>query len=392
MERKIDQWASDPPTGYPGAIAIPSGKQEEGWTNGEEPPAAYFNQAFQALADLQNEVTNVLTGLGGVLDGADLSQLYGALMRQQVKSALSSVKLADDLGAGTLRAIARRPTGNRIVVVGEAGLVARSTGDDGFTTDAADAGFSDIFYDVLYEPSLDLFVAVGDDGEIQTSPGDGTWTQRHTFGTADFRAVASDGAGNLVVVGTAESIWTSSNGIAWANRTSPFGAVTGSQAIVGVAYGLINGVGTYVCVSDQGDIASSINLGVNWTLRQNLGAAVSGGGGPKVAYHPTLGFLYHYDTNVYRSADGVTWSQLHNAANPSTETPGLLVSPYCWMIGRATGATGTAVAGRYSVSTANAATDFRADYIVADGLTTLKVVDGQLMGLAGSKVFMGGVL
>jgi hypothetical protein len=384
MQLKLAQWASDPPVDYPGAIEPPAGKTEEGWDNGEEPAAGHFNYVVQALADTQREVGSAITLTGGTLDASDLTQLWGALQRQQVKVALASLKLADDLGAGTLHSIARSPSG-RTIAVGAAGLIATSGGDDGFATEAPIGAYAGDYNDIVYDAVHGLFIAGGTLSALHTSPGNGTWTSHVVAGAVVRRAVATDGAGNTVIVGNSASIWSSATGLSWASRTNPF---ADTPDIVGVAAS----PSAFVCVTDKGDIASSSNGGVSWTVRQALAGSVSGGGGPKVGYHSSLGFIYHWGANVYRSADGITWAQIHNAAVSSTETPGLLVTPYCWMIGRATGSTGTAIDGRFSPTASNAATDFRADYVVADGLVALKLVDGQLMGVAGSKIYVGGVL
>jgi hypothetical protein len=363
------------------ADADANGTGKAGFRPGAPPGVASTRLDEDWFNAVQEEIALSVEGLGGTLDKTSHKQLLAAIQRQAVKAALASIKLADDLGAGTINAIARSAAG-RTTVVGSSSLIAFSTGHDGFTAETA-AAASD-FVDIVYDATHSLFIAVGSNGSVQTSPGSGTWTQQVT-GVSTFKAIATDGAGHSVAVGAGERLWSSANGTSWASRTSPF---AGTPDIVSVAFG----AGVFVMVTNQGDIASSGDFGITWTVRQALAGSTSGGGGPHVAYHASLGFIYHYVANVYRSADGIAWTQIHNAAQSSTETPGLLVTPYCWMIGRASGGNGTAIDGRFSPTAINAAIDFRADYIVADGLTALKLVDGQLMGVAGSKIFVGGVL
>lgn len=388
MDLKLPEWASVPTTGFPGAIEPPAGKKQTGYDNGEEPAAGHVNWIFQAIADAQKEVANAITGLGGTLDAANLSQLLAAHQRQALKAALGGIRLADDLGAGTLTSIARNRAGS-VIAVGSAGLIVSGTGYSSFATETGVVGYGGDFNDIVYDAVHDVFIVCGTLSAVHTSTGNGTWTQRLGGGGTVHRAAATDGAGHVVVVGNAEQIWSSSNpASSWANRTSPF---AGTPDIVGVAFG----AGAFVCVTDAGEAAYSLNSGVTWTqVTPTLAGAgaPSGGGGPKVQYHSSVGFIYHYAANVYQSWDGITWTRIHSGATSSTGTPGLLVTPYCWSVSKSSGGNGTRFDGRYSVTALNADADFRADYVVADGLTALKFIDGQLMALAGSKIFMGGVV
>jgi hypothetical protein len=386
MELKLAEWASAPPSGFPGAIEPPTGKKQEGWDNGEEPGAPHINWIFQAIADLQNEAAALISGLGGTLSATNLSQQLAAIQRQAFKSALNSVRLADDLGAGTLHAIARAPSTGRIVAVGDAGLIAAGDGYSAYSTELPGSGFADTLQDVIFDTTLNLFIAVGDNQEIQTSPSSwaGAWTQRNSAGTSRLRAVATDGAGHLVAVGGSEAVWTSSNGTSWANRTAGF---AGTPDITSVAFG----AGTWVIVTNQGDIASSTDHGGSWTVRQALAGGTTGGRGGVVAYDPALGFIYHYTTNVYRSTDGVTWTQIHASASPSNSYPGLIVTPSCWALGHSSG-DGAAVDAYYSPTDVNATPSFRFDHILDGSLSQLRVSSGQLMGVSGSKIYFGGVL
>lgn len=382
MELKLPEWASAPPPGFPGAIEPSTGAKEEGFDNGEEPPAGYFNWAFQALADLQNEVGNAITGTGGALDGSLLTQLLGALQRQNVKNALSCVKRADDTNAGvTLRALAVKPSSKIVVAVGDTGAITRADLYDthDFASQTPGSSFVGNFNDILCNGNI--FVAVGEGGEIQTSSDGITWLMQSTTGTT-LRAVTWSGS-VYIAVGEAGHIRRSTTGGVWAAQTNPF---AGTPDITGVAYG----AGVFVIATNQGDLASSTD-GFTWTVRKALAATVHDPA--RIAYHETLGFLYHYGDDVYRSPDGVTWTRIWNNVQifAQSDTPGLLVAPYCWALGLS-GTVGTSCEGRASVTAINAPASFTVSYVTDEPLTWWKFIDGQLWALGGDKVFVGGVV
>lgn len=389
MDLKLPEWASVVPSGYPGAIEPPTGKKQEGWDNGEEPPAGYFNWAFQAIADVQNEVGNAITGTGGTLDGSVLTQLLGAFQRQRTIAALGCLRLAGDTGANQmLRAAARKASTRRVVVVGDNGTIASATSNEFVIEVAAGSPYTGDFQDVVYDSTLGLFVAVGTGGEIQSSPDGQTWSQRATGGST-VHAVATNGAGTLLAVGQTEYIRRSTNGTAWSVVTSPF---AGTPHIRDVAFG----AGLWVIVTGQGDVATSATGEAgSWTVRMALASTALGA---RIEYQSAFGFLYHYGTTVYRSADGITWTSLHNAMPTSSTTPGLCTTAHCWFIVSSSGIAGAYVDGRFSVATANAAADFSLDFVNgSDLLQWIGVLDGQIWALGGDgsgmdRVYVGGAV
>jgi hypothetical protein len=382
MELKLPEWASVVPSGFPGAIEPPTGKKQEGWDNGEEPPAAYFNWAFQALADTQQEVGGAITGTGGTLDST-LTQLLGVFQRQAVKSAIACLKLADDTNTSqTLRALAVKASTKVVVAVGDAGTISRADMYDthDFSTQTPGSSYAGNFNDVLYDPFFS-FIAVGDSGEIQSSTNGVTWTRQSSTGT-DLRAIASSGS-VLVAVGETEHIRRSTTGGAWATPPSPF---AGTPDIVDVAYG----AGLFVMVTAKGDIASSPD-GLTWTVRNALASTTHDPA--RIEYHDSLGFLYHYGGDVYGSPDGINWTKIWNDVGilSQDDAPGLLVAPHCWMLGLS-GTYGTSCEGRVSVTAIDGAAAFTLGYVTDQPLTWWKFLDGQLWALSGDKVFVGGSL
>jgi hypothetical protein len=101
-----------------------------------------------------------------------------------------------------------------------------------------------------------LFVAVGWNGAILTSPDGVSWTRR-TSGTSDTLWDVAYGNGTFVVVGRNGTILTSPDGVSWTAQTSPT-----SNDLYAVTYG--NGL--FVAVGWNGAILTSPD-GVNWTQR-----------------------------------------------------------------------------------------------------------------------------
>jgi len=135
-----------------------------------------------------------------------------------------------------------------------------------------------------------MFVGVGSQGAILSSPDGATWTPR-TSGTSAGLNGAAFGNGLFVVVGDAGTILTSPDGTSWTAQTSGTGVSLDSAAY---------GNGIFVVVS-----GSSTNLtspdGVNWTVRNSpeMGRIAFGDG-----QFLALGFLNSY----YVSQDGTSWT------------------------------------------------------------------------------------
>ena len=378
MELKLPQWASVPPVGFPGAIAPSSGKQAQGWDNGEEPAAAHFNWFLQALADTQNEVTTAISGTGGT-PSSELTQLLATLLRQQTKLAIASLKIADDTGASqTLRGLCLDTTNRVAVAVGDAASIRRVDLNDtqNFTSATAASSYAGNFADITRY--LTIFVAVGATGEIQTSSDGVTWTRQHNGGS-NLRAVAASGSA-LIAVGEGETILRSTSGGAWASQTSAF---AGTPDIVSVVYG----AGLFVAVTAKGDVATS-PTGMTWTVR--LAQAGTTYDPSRVDYHASIGFLYHYGPDVWNSPDGITWTKIVNESgiSSSADAPGLLVAPYCYALGFS-GTDGASCDGRYGTASAVA---FAVHYMLNEPLTWWRFLNGQLWALGGDRVFVGGVL
>lgn len=394
MDLKLDQWATTPPAGYPGSVSPPPAKRIAGWANGEEPPAGFFNHAWDALADTQNELANLISGAGLTRSESNLSQVLAAIQtligRAQLKTALTTVRAIHDTGIGaqTLVALARASNGTyagRSIAVGTAATIQANSGPGtNFVAQTAAAPYAGDFTDITYDPALRLFVAVGKSGEIQTSSGNGTWA-RHPTAAGHFYKVVSDGLGLCVAVGQVGTIRTSTNGTTWFTP-----APGGMPTFSGDSKGLAFGAGMFVLATPSGSVASSPN-GYAWTTRieQSLADANA-----HVVYDPALGFICAGDSadDVYHSADGITWDQIHDSIPSFASTPnGLIASPYGWLAMSRT-ADGTSVAARYSATAADQPADFTIDYVTSDQLTWMKFIDGQLWALGGTKIYLGGVL
>jgi hypothetical protein len=383
MELKLPEWASVVPSGFPGAIEPPTGKKQEGWDNGEEPPAAYFNWAFQALADTQQEIAAAITGTGGALS-SDLSQLLGAMQRMHSKSVLTSLRLVGDTGTSQLmKAVARSHL--VIIAVGENAAIARAAqaSTHQFLPDTPVPLYAGNFTDVVYDAVNAKFIACGSASAIHTSPGDGVWTARTSPGGISHRALAT-GAGNSVAVGDSENIWSAANATSWASRTSPF---SGAPNITDVAYG----AGVFACITSDGRIAYSNAAGTVWTM-SNVATVLSTVDPARIEYHASLGFIAHHGTDVWRSADGITWVKIHDAVGlSSTNTPGLLVLPSLWLVAYSD-SYGTSAECRYSVTAIDAAVDAYANFVHSAALSWWRVVDGQLYALLGDNLYVGGLV
>jgi len=138
------------------------------------------------------------------------------------------------------------------VAVGEEGTIA--TSPDGLVWTLRFSGSAYPLYDVAYVN--DLYVVVGYYGTILTSPDAITWTAQYTDAPGSLFRVAG-GNGLFVAVGQAGTILTSHNGIDWTSTMTET-----SVDLYGLAFG------SEGFLAAGGNVLLSSTDGVNW-IRHN---------------------------------------------------------------------------------------------------------------------------
>jgi hypothetical protein len=130
-----------------------------------------------------------------------------------------------------------------------------------------------------------------------------------------------NGVGTFVAVGTSNpsgnKIGTSTDGLNWTVATGIGNLFSG--AANGIAYGLVNNVGTFVVVgsttTDTYQIGTSTD-GLNWTVAAGIGSLFSGGLGFGIAYglvngvgtFVAVGSSNPSGNNIGTSTDGLNWT------------------------------------------------------------------------------------
>jgi hypothetical protein len=316
MELKLDQWATTPPVGYPGAVPPPPGKRSAGFTNGEEPPAGYFNHAWDALADTQNELANLITGAGLTRSESDLSQVLAAINRLiNRKAELVGITRWQDIcnGSDTALGIATSPTD--VVAVVQANPTIRRLGMTNATWSpiAPNASYVGVFQDVCWSATFGKFIAAGTGGEIQDSPTGGAWTRRTSSGPNWIRCVA--GASAVVAMPNDGTAFKSTiDGTTWVTRAS-----AQTDAMGGLAYSpTLNRFCAVGGSVDNGNkIQRSDSSGANWAPATSVPATIDPTN--EVIWSAEAGcFFALAGHNVLRSSDGLVWS----LAAPSVAFPG----------------------------------------------------------------------
>ncbi len=189
-------------------------------------------------------------------------------------------------------------------------------------SEQASAGaYSSDFNAVCFEQSVafgsGLFVAVGDNGEVQTSPNGVKWTQQVTAFSGDFLGVVF-GAGVFVTVGDSNIIRSSPDGVTWTTRTSAFG--------VGAINGVSFGAGLFVAVGVSGRIQTSPD-GTTWTARTPAGAY--SGDFLAVVYGNSQFVAVGETGEIQTSPNGITWTSLGDGLGTTVIAQNLL---WCWLL------------------------------------------------------------
>ena len=172
------------------------------------------------------------------------------------------------------------------------------TSPDGKSWVERSAFISNFLYGVAY--GNNTYAAVGWSGRILTSTDMSTWVDRAS-GTQNSFFGITYGASKFVTVGSKGNIRTSSTGTTWTARTS---------GITGALFAVTYGAGKFVAVGEQGAILTS-PTGVTWTP--------STSGTSNVLYGVTYGngvFLAVGQGGIILSSmDGISWDNITPSNN-----------------------------------------------------------------------------
>ncbi|HEX2557057.1 MAG TPA: hypothetical protein VHK86_01925, partial [Nitrososphaera sp.] len=164
----------------------------------------------------------------------------------------------------------------------------------------ADNSYAGSFNDVCGGESL--YVAVGADREIQTSPNGYVWTHRlGSAATPDLMAVCNSGSGSVyVAVGESGNIYTSPTGAVWTSRTAGSGY---ADTFRDVMYSEVASL--YIAVGDTGCIQTSPD-GITWTARTPDDSFA--GDFLKIAESDDIIVIVGTSGELQTSTDGIAWT------------------------------------------------------------------------------------
>jgi hypothetical protein len=160
-----------------------------------------------------------------------------------------------------------------------------------------------------------LYVAVGNQGTILTSPDGGNWSIRSSGSTSALNGVAYGNTGNLsaaplyVAVGAGGLILESADGQSWVPESSP---------TISNLNGIIFADNQFVAFGDGGIILTSSD-GMNWST----GATGTSGSVRSMSYLPSLSlFVAVGDGGLFlTSPDGINWTLGQTGAVDATGEP-----------------------------------------------------------------------
>jgi photosystem II stability/assembly factor-like uncharacterized protein len=153
------------------------------------------------------------------------------------------------------------------------------------------------------------FVAVGSSGKVATSNDVSTsWTQQVSGFTGSNIYSIAYGDDQYIIGGSSGKMATSPDGINWTLRSSSFGA----SAILGITYA--PSAGLWVAVGGSGKLATSID-GIEWTQRlSSFGTSFING----VFANSQLIVAVGYDGKLATSTNGISWTQRGSSFITST--------------------------------------------------------------------------
>jgi hypothetical protein len=289
----------------------------------EGPPTATVLTAA-SMNLVQEEIARTVEGYGGVLSATNYGQMVALLQMARARDHILESTIVDT-GTGQIVtgicAIARTvstQTQMATVCVGKSGTSAYSllSGlNTSWTVGAAYAGgYVGHMYGCVHNDALNLVIAYGTSGEIQTAPSDTTsltWTQRKTGGS-DIRGVACDGIYCLAVDASGK-VWSSSDGVTWTDQGVLL--MPGSEV-----RNITRGNGMWLVCEDSQVRTSTAAAGTSWTARSVTGATDIW----ECVWSPALSMWVAVSEGgyyqVWTSPDTIVWTERveHDVINGST--------------------------------------------------------------------------
>ncbi len=187
------------------------------------------------------------------------------------------------------------------VAVGDEGKIATSPNGITWTQRTSGLTSSQDIRGITWDPINSLFIAVGGEASVSyaliTSPDGITWTPRTHNLTTDPIAVASNNSNLIVATGVGE-VSTSPDGITWTIR-----AITMAGSVNNVFHNKSN---LWVIVGQLGTLETSPD-GINWTVRTS-GFGATSITGVTYATDSRLIWVIVGLGKIATSSDGITWT------------------------------------------------------------------------------------
>lgn len=288
------------------------------------------------LNAVQEEIANSVVDAALNLSKPNNSQLAKAIRLRAVGPAEAlAVDMAPTITMPGQANSAASDSLNNLIVVGDFATVIRRSSNGGvsFSNETQGGSANTQLFGIDYSPSLDRFVAVGQNGNIQRS-GAGAfhlWNQETPATPSVFLTgvLRSEALGLWIAYGSSGEIETSSDGASWTKRT-PGGGSTSAF------YGAVE-VGGAILLGGDGEIQRSTN-GTTWT-RIALTHPFAGGWSPVIDANGTV--IASGSSHYALSSDaGATWG----AAVANDGTPGA-ISPWSGLMYYGGGAVSRTLAG-----------------------------------------------
>jgi hypothetical protein len=313
-------------------IAPSSGKQADGWQNGERPPARFINW-FQNLAhtwllwlDQQEQASTAALGTLAAADAAEATARAAAdtdiLWKSKASREITALSEAafTTVGSGRWSSFTCNGLGH-LLACGDSGALAEST-DGGVTwiTCTSGSSFTGNYKQAAHGVggSGAIYVVAGgtDIQSMLSTTGASAFTQRQTaggsyqfrgvtFGNGTFVAIADDGSGNF-------KSFTSTDGVSWTSHT-----IAGTNAAPNGKLVSIGGPGTaaYAGLNSAGTLWTSPD-GITWTSRTLSGAP--GFTPTSIAFNSVQGYACFGTSTagkaLFRSTNGTTWTLVFDSS------------------------------------------------------------------------------